>query len=525
MNEFVMNYQCIKTISMEPYSRDGRHPAVTCGLASLLLAFACFFLPRVAAHAAERPNIILFLVDDMGWADSPVYGSTFYETPGMMRLAREGMKFTAAYAQPLCSPTRATLLTGKDAAARLQMHQAITGQSAKNPRVPETARPDRIACWPESRAQLPLEERTVAEALREGGYQTWHLGKWHLGNAQQFGPQKQGFEKVIGAGGAGPGGSYFAPYNVPFLPAGTNGEYVCERLTAEALKLLDERDTAKPFFMYLAHFNVHSPYMAKPELVEHFKTKAVPKNPQRNPVMAAMIRSMDDSLSALLDKLDALNLATNTVFLFLSDNGGVHWPNRARGLEEMLPPTSNLPLRGGKCCFYEGGIRVPLLMRWPGRVKSGSTMDTPVHVADFFPTALALAGLKPEAGQVLDGENLVPLLTGASGLKRDTLFGHFPRATTLAQTMGGSWVREGDFKMIRLWFAGQNGADAYELYDLKADVGEEKNLAAAMAEKVTAMNRKLEAWLAQTGALRPKRNPNWNGQMTVPKAGENETAE
>jgi len=482
-----------------------------------------------SAHAAEptpaRPNIILFLVDDMGWLDSSVYGSTFYETPGMERLAREGMKFDDAYAQPLCSPTRATLMTGKDAPTRFHMHQAITGQSANNPIVPETARPDEVACWPQSRANLPLAERTIAEALRDGGYQTWHLGKWHLGNAQQFGPQKQGFEKVIGAGGAGPGGGYFAPYNIPMLTPGTNGEYICERLTREACQLLDERDPQKPFFMYLAHFNVHAPYMAKPELVEHFKQKADPKNPQHNPVMAAMLRSMDDSMSTLLAKLDELNLATNTLFVFLSDNGGVHWPNSARGLDEKMPPTSNLPLRGGKCCFYEGGIRVPLILRLPGRIKADSTNQVPVHVFDLYPTFLAYAGLKPEAGQILDGESLQPLLQQSGQMQRDLLFGHFPRAKTLAGTMGGSWVRQGDYKLIRLWFGAPDGAEAYELYDLKQDIGEQHNLAATLPDKVSALSKRLDAWLLGTGALLPKKNPDWNGQYKKPVAGENEGAE
>ena len=380
-----------------------------------LLVLSC-----LANATAKHPNIVLFLIDDMGWSDSTVYGSTYYETPSMERLAREGMKFTSAYLQPLCSPTRATLMTGKDAPSRLQMHQAITG------------------------------------------------------NGAQFGPQKQGFEKVIGTGGAGPGPSYFGSTNIPMLKPGPKGEYICERLTNEACKLLDERDPAKPFFMYFAHFNVHSPYTAKPELVEHFKKTADSENPQQNPVMAAMIRSMDDSLGQLLDKLDSLNLADDTLFVFLSDNGGVHWKNRMSGGIPEMNPTSNLPLRGGKCCFYEGGIRVPMIVRFPGKIAKGSTNDTPVHAVDFFPTFLASAGLKAEPNQALDGENLLPILTGTAALKRDTLYGHFPRAKTLADTVGGSWIRQGDLKLIRLWFAGKDGAHAYELYNIKQDIGENK---------------------------------------------------
>jgi arylsulfatase A len=483
------------------------------GACAILMACA---LAAVVSSPAEsktsaRPNIVLFLIDDMGWMDSSVYGSTYYETPGMERLAREGMKFTSAYVQPLCSPTRATLMTGKDAPARLHMHQAITGHSSKNPVIPKQARPDLVALWPESRANLPLEETTIAEALKEAGYQTWHLGKWHLGNASQFGPREQGFEKVIGAGGAGPAGGYFST-KVPMLTPGPKGEYICERLTKEAENLLDRRDPNKPFFMYFAHFNVHSPYMAKPELVEHFKRKSDSKNPQNNPVMAAMLRSMDDSLSALLDKLDQLKLTDNTLFVFMSDNGGVHWPNRMQGMDKVSPPTSNLPLRGGKCCFYEGGIRVPMIVRQPGNIKPGTTSDVPVHAVDIYPTFLSHAGASPNPEQVLDGESLAPLFDQSGNLKRDTLYGHFPRTATLAGTMGGSWIRKGDYKLIRLWFAGKDGSNDYELYNLKDDIGEQKNLAAKMPDKVKSMSAGLDKWLAETGALIPLKNPRWNGQ-------------
>jgi arylsulfatase A-like enzyme len=266
--------------------------------------------------------------------------------------------------------------------------------------------------------------------------------------------------------------------------------------------------------MYFAHFNVHAPYMAKPEWVEHFRAKADPGNPQHNPVMAAMLRSMDDSLGTLLDQLDALNLATNTLFVFLSDNGGVHWPNKARGLEDPMPPTSNLPLRGGKCCFYEGGIRVPMIVRWPGKVQPGGTCDVPVHAFDFYPTFLNAARLDPGEGQVLDGENLLPLFRQSGALQRDALFGHFPRASTTAGTVGGSWVREGHFKLIRLWFGASDGSHAYELYDLKQDIGEQQDLAASMPDRVKRMAGRLDAWLTDTAAFLPTKNPRWNGRTT-----------
>ena len=493
------------------------HSPIIKWFATRALAICSFASPAFGeASDGMRPNIILFLIDDMGWMDSSVYGSSYYETPGMERLAREGMKFSAAYAQPLCSPTRASLLTGRDAPTRMRMHQAITGHSSNNPGIPKQARPEQVAKWPESRANLPLEERTIAETLRNTGYQTWHLGKWHLGNAARFGPQKQGFEKVIGAGGAGPTGGYFST-KVPMLEPGPKGEYICERLTNEAEKLLDERDPEKPFFMYFAHFNVHSPYMAKPDLVEYFKKKADPENPQHNPVMAAMLRSMDDSLSTLLNKLDELKIADKTLFIFISDNGGVHWPNRMQGLDQPSSPTSNLPLRGGKCCFYEGGIRVPMIVRYPGKIKPGSTTETAVHVLDFYPTLSSYAGAPPKADELLDGEDLTAILSQTGPLKRDALFGHFPRATTLANTMGGSWIRVGDYKLIRLWFAGEDGSHAYELYNLKDDIGEKNNLADSMPDKIESMKKRLDTWLTETAALLPERNPAWNGQAFKPK--------
>jgi len=204
--------------------------------------------------------------------------------------------------------------------------------------------------------------------------------------------------------------------------------------------------------------------------------------------------------------------------VFLSDNGGVDWKNQARGIAEPLPPTSNLPLRGGKCCFYEGGIRVPMIVRLPGQIKAGSTDHTAVQVADLFPTFLRYAGLPVEPNHPLDGEDLTPLFTQKGSLQREMIFGHFPRPTTTAGTLGGSWVRQGDFKLIRRWFGAADGSHTYELYNLKTDLGEQHNLAASQTEKVTALAHRLDAWLAETGALLPTKNPRWNGTHEKPPA-------
>jgi arylsulfatase A-like enzyme len=463
-----------------------------------------------AGASKRRPNILFFLIDDMGWMDSEVYGSTYYESPSQQRLAREGMMFTQAYVQPLCSPTRAAIMSGQYPGARLHLHKAITRGSHPDPKAPDSAGARFKMCWPQSRSHMPLETRTVAEELGDAGYQTWFLGKWHLGNARYY-PKKQGFDLNVGAGGAGPGGGYFAPWRIPEIDQGEDGEYICERLTKEACKLLETRGKGgKPFFMYFCHFNVHAPYEAKPALVEQYKKKAPGENGQRHPVMGGMLHAMDDSVGAVLKKLDELGLAEETIVIFLSDNGGVHWANDKVRKYAGVPITSNVPLRGGKCCFYEGGVRVPMIVRWPGKAKAGSRCETPVHAVDMYPTLSEIAGARPPGDKVLDGESIVPLLTGAGSLKREALYCHFPRQSTTAGTVGGSFVRTGDYKLIRLWGEGAtSGEHGYELYNLREDIGESKNLAEKMPEKVREMSAMLDEWLAKTGALIPKPNPNY----------------
>lgn len=475
---------------------------------------AILFIVETCAHAGQ-PNVVVFLVDDMGWADSEVYGSTFYESPAQNRLADEGMVFTQAYAHPLCSPSRAALLSGQYPGARFGLFQAITGNSIPNPSIPDTASPKQSMRWPGSADKMPLEVYTLAEALRDAGYQTWHLGKWHLNKGQRGGPEEQGFEQVVGVGGSGPAGGYFAPYRVPKFPQGPDGEYISERMAQEACKLLEKRNRDQPFFMYYACFNVHSPYECKPDLLAYYekKLKSMPaENRQTNPVMAAMLHAMDRELKTLLDKLDELKLAQDTLVVFISDNGGVHFPMKINSEISKayagMPPTVNGPLRGGKCTYFEGGVRVPMLIRWPGKIRRQTTTDAPVHLIDLYPTILAATGTKPQTDQVLDGIDLSPLFRAGETFPERPLFCHFPRKHIVADNLpGGSFIRSGDYKLIRIYGGGENGADRFVLYNLKDDIGETTDLAAAMPEKTARLRKQLNDWLTQTGALIPKPNP------------------
>lgn len=478
---------------------------------------------QAASHKdTKKPNIIFFLADDMGWVDSDVYGSDFYETPALRRLASEGMLFTQAYAQPLCSPTRAAVLTGKYPCARLGMHSAITGQGVANPVVPESGAPNSKMVYPELRDRLPLEESTIAQALKKQGYQTWHLGKWHLspgipGNWEAYYPVNRGFDVQIGVGGPGPGRSYFAPYTVPEFVEGPDGEYIADRLAEEASKLMRERYQDGPFFMYYGEFNVHSPFYAKKELIDYYAKKAESMGPgiHRNPIYAAMIQGLDDALGRLLDEIDELGIADNTIFVFVSDNGGVSWINLNEnntmsfdGSHQFIgtAPTSNLPLRGHKHTYYEGGVRVPMVVRWPGNIEAGSISNEIVHVIDFYPTFLEVAGTQPDEGKLLDGQSLIPVFLGGQMPERP-IFMHFPRAGFGME--GGSFVRKGDYKLIRIYGDGPDRSDLFELYNLVNDLGEVNNLAGRMPEKLAELKEILDQWLDDTGALMPVKNPNY----------------
>jgi arylsulfatase A-like enzyme len=431
-------------------------------------------LPTLCAPAAARaeegkgkPNIVFILADDLGINDLACYGRKDHETPRLDRLAKEGMRFTCAYAQPVCSPTRASLLTGK-APARLHLTTFLPGR-------PDA--PSQKLLHPKIELQLPLEEKTVAKLLQEAGYKTACIGKWHLGGAG-FGPDKQGFD-VVHAGKAN---------TTPSDSEGGKGEY---DLTRRALQFLDD-NKARPFFLYLAHNNPHIPLGAKPDLVKKYKDSF-------NPTYAAMVHTLDDSVGQVLDKLDELRLADRTLVVFASDNGGLHV------LESPdTPATHNTPYRAGKGFLYEGGLRVPLIVRWPGRVSAGKTAEAPVTSADWTPTLLEACGAKPPGP--LDGVSLVKLLEGGEMPARP-LFWHFPHYTNQGGRPGGA-VRDGDWKLIEHYEDGR-----VELFNLAKDPGEARDLSEAEPKRAADLKARLAAWRKEVGAQENTANPKFDAAL------------
>jgi arylsulfatase A len=445
-------------------------------------------LGTVAVQAAAKPNVILILIDDLGRNDLGCYGSKFYRTPNLDRMAREGMLFTDAYAAcPVCSPTRAAIMTGKYP-ARLHLTDWLPGR-------PD--RPDQILNRPIINQQLALQEETIAEALKRAGYVTGHIGKWHLGGVG-FEPQKQGFDVNIAGDVTGTPLSYFAPFKgkgrdgkerfMPGLEDSKPGEYLTDRLTTEAEKFL-EANKARPFFLYLAHNDVHTPIRAKEAYVQHYPVISDKPGQQTNRVYAAKVESMDESVGRVLKKLDDLKLSENTLVLFTSDNGGlsvIEGPN--------TPSTINSPLREGKGYLYEGGVRVSLLARWPGVLKAGSTNATPVASYDFFPTIAELCGAPASGASKQDGVSFAPLLKGSGTLAPRALYWHYPHYSNQGG-MPGAAIREGEWKLIEFY---ENGR--WELYNVAKNPAETTNLIEKEPAIAARLGRKLDDWRIATGA-------------------------
>ena len=466
--------------------------------------------PAIPAAGHSPPNVVLIVIDDLGWRDLGVTGSSFYETPAVDRLAAQGTRFTQFYAaSPVCSPTRASIVSGKHP-ARLGITNWIGGG--------DTAR----LIEPANVTQLPLEEVTLGEAFRDAGYATAYFGKWHLG-AAGFMPRDQGFDVMRAVNEAGQPGAYFAPYrnddwavtNVPDLEGDPPGSYLTDRLTDEALGFLREpRD--RPFFLVLAHYAVHTPLQSKPALEARYAARrdALPadtapfthehggastKERQDHAVYAGMIASMDESVGRVLEALDSLDIADRTIVVFVSDNGGLSTLPRAG----PRVPTSNRPLRAGKGWVYEGGVRIPLIVRWPGVVPAGRVSDVPAITTDLYPTLLDLAGLAARPAQTLDGLSLAPALRDQGGLPSRPLFWHFPHYHGSGHRPAGA-VRQGRYKLIE-WFE----SGSVELYDLAADPAEATDLAPVQPAKARELRELLARWRAEVGARMPVSNPAW----------------
>ena len=457
------------------------------------------------ADAAEnkRPNFVFFLVDDLGWADVGCFGSTYHETPNIDALAASGMKFDQAYAAcPVCSPTRASIMTGRHP-VRVDVTDWIpgNGQTGKFLKV-------------EDRDNLALEEVTIAEVLKDAGYQTFFAGKWHLGDVGHY-PTDQGFDINIGGNDKGsPPGGYYAPWKNPTLEAKKEGEYLTERLTEESIHFLETRDQEKPFLLYLSYYNVHTPVTPYKKKIEHFKKKGeetfegpTPKiaehegssrGRQDNAAFASMVAAVDQSVGEVLAKVKELQLEENTVVFFFSDNGGLCTLGG-----KNVGSTCNLPLRSGKGWLYEGGVREPMIVRAPGVTKAGSVNHSVVVSTDFFPTMLQLAGLPLQPKVHADGESIVSLLEGKQPAQERTLYWHYPHYH------GSSWkpgaaIRDGDWKLIEFY-----EYDNVELYNLAKDPGEQHDLSASMPEKTAELRQKLRAWQKEMHAKMPEPNPNY----------------
>ena len=470
-------------------------------LAGLRLCLVGLFVGVVGHHAAvaapakvDRPNIVLILVDDLGWTDLGCQGSKYFETPNVDRLAAQGMRFTDAYAAcAVCSPTRAAVQTGRYPARvgvtdwiRARFQGGIIGPDGKNPTGYVRNRGKKVSC-PRNALFMELDEVTLAEALKPAGYVSCHIGKWHLGQQGQF-PEKQGYDVNHGGCDLGQPPGYFDPYQskrphylIPNLPPRKKGEYLTDREADEAAGFI-KANKDKPFLLSMCHYCVHTPLQAKKDVTAKYAAK--PPTNQRNPVYAAMVESVDDAAGKIMKTLEECDVAERTVVIFTSDNGG------------LLGPTSNLPLRSGKGFPYEGGIRVPLVVRWPGVVKPGSTCKAPVTSVDYFPTILQIAGVPLSKDRAIDGESIVPLLKQEGKLKREAVYWHYPHYR--GRLGPYSIIRRGDWKLIKRYDTGRR-----ELYNLAEDIGEKNDLAAKMPDKVAQLDNQLAAFLKSCGAKMP----------------------
>lgn len=461
----------------------------------LLVALLGTALPCVAA---EKPNVILILADDLGWTDLGCFGSQYYQTPNVDRLCREGMKFTSAYTcGPNCAPTRACLMSGLYPPRHgiYTVGSGARGQEQFRKMIPA-----------ENKITLDPSYVTLAETIKAAGYTTAHAGKWHLGQPGEAGPLEQGFDFNFGGNHSGhPQGGYFSPYKNPELPDGPEGENLTDRLSAEIDGFIRQHKNG-PFFVYLPYYAVHTPIQAKADLAAEYARRE-PHGGHKNPKYAAMIETMDTGIGRILDTLDELDLAKNTVVIFSSDNGGVGGYSAA-GVKGAADITGQAPLRGGKGMLYEGGVRVPLIVRWPGVVRPGSQSRQSVISVDFYPTIAEIVGAAtPDR---LDGVSFVPVLKDpAMDLSRKCLYWHFPGYLQASGKLGtwrttpGGGILCGDWKLLEFFEDGR-----LELYNLADDIGQQNDLAKANPTRRDELHAKLLKWRQDVQAPMPRRKVN-----------------
>lgn len=520
---------------------------------ALTITTAAYAQPaaKKGSKATKKMNVVFFLVDDMGWSDIGVNGSKFYETPNIDKFAKQGVRFTQAYAAcHVCSPSRGSILSGQYP-ARTGLTDWLPGR--KN-------FPFQRFLNVRSVQHMPYDITSLPKALKENGYHTAIIGKWHLGE-DSASTSRQGFDMHIPSGWnkGWPNNTYFSPYGMPGLEDGPVGEYLTDRMTTEALKYIDQNKN-QPFFLYLAHFGVHDPIQGRPDLVKKYTAKLksmhyagnpyiLEGNPdttnaltrsqltdllkepayqgfgnlpnrtvkikqfQDNVQFAAMVESVDESLGRVLAKLKELGIADNTIVIFVSDNGGMSGMNMGNPAKKVQNikldkefSTSNLPLRGGKGWFYEGGIREPMIVKWPGQSKDGIVSETPVIGTDFYPTILDMLGLKVPAGQILDGVSIAPLLKGQPIAKR-ALYWHFPAYSNHGLQSPGGAIRYGDYKLLEYF---EN--NTVQLFNITKDPGEQNDLAKAEPAKAKELTNMLHAWRKKVGAKMMVANPGYTGR-------------
>ena len=438
---------------------------------SLLLSF----------KVLSKPNVLFILIDDMGWMDLGCQGNKNLRTPNIDNLAKGGMRFTDAYAPaPVCSPTRAAIITGQSP-ARLQITNHLPHQDRFTPK-------DSKLLPAKMQNHLSLESETLAERLKKDAhYATAFIGKWHLytGRDKKYNPLNQGFDINIGGCSYGGPPTFFDPYRIDFLPDRKEGEYLPNRLADEAIAFISEQNSKdKPFFVALWNYTVHWPMEAPDKLVEKYKN--LPVKGYRDHRYAAMIEAMDIAIGKVLKSLDDLNITQETLVIFTSDNGPFGGVGDAS------------PLRADKGHLYEGGIRVPLIVRWPGKVEAGAVEETPVILTDLHPTILAATGLDLNSTIPNDGHNLLPLLKGKEKLKNRAVYWHYPNFAFHRDNRLGSAIREGDHKLIHFY-----DTDSVELYNLKNDIGEKNDLSGKMPQLASRLKNKLKVWLQDSGAVMP----------------------